>query len=102
LRAFQDPTQEVMPSRKYSESVNRLDLARFLERAQRRDCRREFHAVVGGGRLGAGKLFRKRAVPQDGRPTARTGIALASAVGVDDNLLHLRVSAESSRRRVSV
>jgi hypothetical protein len=43
----------------------------------------QLHALIGGGRLGAGDLALGVAVDDDGRPAPRSRIAQAGAVGVD-------------------
>ena len=66
----------------------KLHMTRLLQRAQRGDDARQFHAVVGRLRFAAGKLL-FHAVPLENRaPAARTGIAGAGAVGVDRDCSH--------------
>ncbi len=63
-----------------------VDQARPLERVERRDCGHELHAVVGGMRLAALELPHVRAGGQDRPPAARTRIARAGAVGMNDDV----------------
>src|SRR6202023_4347030 len=60
-----------------------IDGARLLQGFERRDRRHQLHAVVGGMRLAALQFLFDIAEFQDRAPAARTGIARASAVGVD-------------------
>src|SRR5687768_14095054 len=59
------------------------DAARLAQRFQRADDRRQLHAVVGGMRFAAEQLPRPAFVLQQRAPSARAGIALAGAIGVD-------------------
>ncbi len=64
-------------------------VAGTLEFFERTNRGHEFHAVVGGFRLGTVKLLFVVAVLQDGAPTAGTGIATTGAVGVDDDFIQV-------------
>ena len=75
-----------MPSWTYLLSVCSSTVRRLLQRLQRGDRRHQFHAVVGGVRLAALEFLLVLAVSQDRAPAARTGIARAGAVGVDDDV----------------
>src|SRR5690606_4218414 len=63
-----------------------VDLAGLLESPKPLDGRGQLHLVIRGGRAGTGQLAAGSAVAQDDAPTPRTGVALASAVGVDGHL----------------
>src|SRR5581483_1938957 len=63
-----------------------LDLRRSLERLERLDGGGKLHAVVGGQGLAAAKLLAVLARLKDHPPAARSWIARAGAVGMDDHL----------------
>ncbi len=67
---------------------NQHHLARGLQRFQRHDRAHQFHAVVGGVALAAGKFAFGARVPEQCAPTAVAGIAEAGAVGVDQYYFH--------------
>ena len=60
-----------------------IDPRRPLQRLERRDRRRQLHAVVGGRRLAAGQLLAMRARDQDRAPPAGPGVSRAGTVRVD-------------------
>src|SRR5262245_60111561 len=66
-----------------------LDAARALQRRECLDHGRELHAVVGGPGLAAEELALGAVAFEDGTPAPGTGVALARAVGVDDDGLYL-------------
>src|SRR5262249_35810311 len=67
---------------------NHFHFAAFFDRAEAFDRGAEFHAVVGGVRLGAPHLLFVFVVAQDRRPTSRSRIAKACAVSDQLDLLH--------------
>ena len=82
-RRFHDAIHSLMPFCTYCESVYRSTVAGPLQRLQRADHGGEFHAVVGGLGLAAAEFLLAAVELQQRAPAARTGIALAGAVGVD-------------------
>src|SRR5690242_14636161 len=62
-----------------------LDVARALQRLERANDGGELHAVVGRVPLAAVELLLAAVEDQERSPPARTRIALARAVGVDDD-----------------
>jgi len=65
-----------------------IDAAGPFQRLQRHDGRHQFHAVVGGQSLAAPEfLLMAAAGLQDGAPAAGARVALAGAVGVDDDVI---------------
>src|SRR3954452_1941143 len=64
-----------------------LHLAAHFQRAQTLDGRGQLHAIIRGVRRTTPQLFVMVAMAQDGRPTARTGIAEAGSVSNDLDFL---------------
>src|SRR5262249_52978954 len=63
-----------------------IDQAGPLERLERGNRCQQLHAIVGRVRLAAFQFLAVIAERENRPPSARTGIAGASAVGVDDNV----------------
>jgi len=68
-----------------------IDPAWPLQGFKRRNRRHQLHAVVGRVDLAALQFFLTVAKCQDRTPAARTGIARAGAVGVDDDMRQLGI-----------
>ncbi len=66
-----------------------FDVARFFEGAEGFDGGLKLHAVVGGGRFTTAEFAHVRAVCKGRRPAAGARIAVATAVGVDDDFFHV-------------
>src|SRR5574340_115449 len=63
----------------------KLDLGALRQRFERADHRDELHPVVGRLRLSAEELFLAPVPDEKRAPAARSGVALAGAVSVDDD-----------------
>ncbi len=68
-----------------------VDLARLFEDAQGLDGGLQLHAVVRGGGNATLEFAHMLAVGQHDGPAAGAGVAVAAAVGMDDNFLHAGV-----------
>ena len=77
-----------------------VDRAAPFQRFQRRNCRHQFHAIVGRERLPAINLPLAPLVNQNSAPASRARIALAAAVGVDrDDAFRLARVVRGHRRQ---
>src|SRR5262249_46143355 len=74
-----------------------FDGGRPGQRFERHDRGGQLHAVVGGERFTARQLLLMPAIAQDGPPAARTRIARAGAVGVNDHRLACHAAGFASR-----
>ena len=64
------------------------DGAGLVQGGEPRDHRRQLHAVVGGARFPARKLFLPAVIPQDCPPAARARVAGTGSVGKQLHMLH--------------
>ena len=67
-----------------------LHFARFLQSRQRFDRSLQFHPIVRRGQSASDEFLFPRAILENRSPPARTWIAKARAICVDDNSLHVR------------
>ncbi|CAI2717310.1 protein of unknown function [Nitrospina watsonii] len=65
-----------------------LHLAGLLEFFEGDDGRRHFHDVVGGAGVRAFELLLAPVLEDESAVSARTGVALAGAVGINENFFH--------------
>ncbi len=72
------------------------DLARPLERFETFNHGREFHAVIGGTQFAAKEFVDMLARLQANAPASRTRVALASPIGMDNNVIQ-EISFEAVR-----